>query len=191
MIHRIRDSVITLIWNLRNLRNVKRSWLAIGASILVGAALAAASPLFPAISQSPHSPPDSAPDSAPQSAPQSPPQSAPVSAATPMVQIQAHATLQRHNRTVVVQVQLDCGSASTNGGMVELTVRQRVGNRTVRGTERTDSVACDGTVQDYAVPAQDGRVFHPGTAVATAQASVCTMGDCAQDTDTRRIQITH
>ncbi len=142
MIHRIRDSVITLIWNLRNLRNVKRSWLAIGASILVGAALAAASPLFPAISQSPHSPPDSAPDSAPQSAPQSPPQSAPVSAATPMVQIQAHAT-------------------------------------------------CDGTVQDYAVPAQDGRVFHPGTAVATAQASVCTMGDCAQDTDTRRIQITH
>jgi len=170
------------------IKNMKRSTIAIGVAIVVGTGLAAASPLFPALSQAPMSAPGSAPTSPPQSPPESPPQSAPVSPAQPVVTIGAHARLQHDGRAVAVRVKLDCGAASDATASVVVTVRERRGNRVVSGTERSDSVACDGNVQTFTVPATSGR-FRPGLATAGASASVCTTTGCLDDKASRRIRI--
>jgi len=167
---------------------MKRSTIAVGVAIVVGTGLAAASPLFPALSQAPMSAPGSPPQSPPQSPPESPPQSAPVSPATPVVTIGARATLQHNGRAVAVRVKLDCGSATSMNASVVVTVRERHGRRVLSGTERTDSVACDGSVQSFTVGARSGH-FLPDVATASASASVCTTTGCMDAKASRRVHV--
>ena len=140
-------------------RHVGRLLAAIG----VGAGLAFAVPVLPAVGQV------------------SPP-------AVFSVEVGDEATLVARGAAVLVPVEVTCPAGS--GASLSVRVTQRAGSRIASGSAFTSDFVCTGATQvvEVLVPAQ-GQAFKKGPAVAEAYLFACSPFFCGQVADTENIQI--
>lgn len=134
------------------------------AAIGIGAGLALATPVLPAVGQ------DSPPS-------------------VVSVEVGDEATLVARGAAVSVPVEVICPAGSR--GFVSVRVTQRAGSRIASGSAGTSDFICTGATQtvDVLVHAQ-GQAFKKGPAVAEAFLSVCSdFFFCVSTSDTENIQI--
>jgi hypothetical protein len=100
---------------------------------------------------------------------------------------QSPATLVSRGAAVDVPVDVDCNASHAD---VFLKVTERVGSETAVGSSYA-RVACTGGHQRILirVPANSGKAFAKGTAVATANIWGCTRTFCGDETNSVTIQI--
>ena len=133
------------------------------AAISVGAGLAFAIPVLPAVGQV------------------SPP-------AVVAVEVGDQATLVARGAAVLVPVEVTCPAGS--GGSLQVRVTQRAGSRIASGSGFTSDFVCTGATQvvEVLVHAQ-GQAFKRGPAVAQASLFGCFEFFCQQVSDTENIEI--
>ena len=134
------------------------------AAISVGAGLAPAIPVLPAVGE--HSPP-----------------------AVVSVEVGDQATLVARGAAVLVPVEVTCPAGT--GGHISVRVTQRAGSRIASGSGGTSNFVCTGATQvvDVLVTAQ-GQAFKKGPAIAEASLFTGCFGFfCGPVTDTENIDI--
>jgi len=98
------------------------------------------------------------------------------------------ASLVSRGAAVDVPVDVDCNARDAS---LQLRVSERVGSQTATGYASVQ-VSCNGGHQRILVrvPANSGKAFAKGSAVATADIFGCTYYTCGQETGSATIQIT-